>query len=296
MLIRTSKDKDHPYVMLNKTFLDDINLSLKAKGLLAYCMCKHDAWEFHIDHLVKVLKEGKDAIYAAFKELIQFGYCIRTQKRDSHGRMATSDYILFETPQSTEIKRKEPYREKPYTENPVTDNPLTENPPLIINECNNNERNNNKKGAAAPNPAVVVPDFIKEIDDITEDDKILLATLDHERVKLAIEWAKNEKIKTTKIALLRWHAENPKIIPPNKKKGDANLNKHYAKVVANEYEKEGWKIDVLNKYVEISCKSHPGQPVCIEYCDKEFEEKFADVLKKAKFKRKNERRNEQNDS
>jgi hypothetical protein len=280
MLVRTSKDKDHPYVMLNKTFLDDVNLSLKAKGLLAYCMCKHDAWEFHIEQLVKVLKEGKDAIYAAFKELIQFGYCVRTQKRDSHGRMATSDYILFETPQSTEIKNKSPQLEKPYTENPVTENPLTENPPLIINECSNNERNNNKQSSNVEK-SVVVPSFIQEIEGITHKDKLCLAEIDKSnpgRVKPAIEWAKTQKVKTTRMALIRWHAEREDELPIVRKKGDPILNKHYANVVSQELKKPGWKVDLGNTYVTISSKDQP-LAYHIDYKDIEFEEKISKLIK-----------------
>lgn len=130
MLVRTSKDKDHPYVMLNKMFLEDHNLSLKAKGLLAYCMSKPDGWQFHVNEMTKVLKEGRDSINSAFRELIKYGYCIRKQER-LNGQFDKGEYILFEVP------------EKPYTEKAYTVKAESETSQLVINESSNNESNNN---------------------------------------------------------------------------------------------------------------------------------------------------------
>lgn len=138
MLIRTSKDKDHPYVILNKSFFEDPNLSLKAKGLLAYCMCKPDGWQFHIEQLTTVLKEGKDAIYSGFKELIDRGYCLRENIRNNDGKFIKSDYTLFETPNNQHSHDNN----HPLRENPDTDNPDTENPPLVINDSSNNDLSN----------------------------------------------------------------------------------------------------------------------------------------------------------
>ena len=133
MLYRTSKDKNHPYVVINKGFLEDGNLSLKAKGLLAYCMSKKDGWVFHISQMTTVLKEGRDALNSAFNELIKFGYCVRSQKRHDDGQFSSGEYILYEVP----IKGNDDKStsEKPYTENPVTDLPTPEDPQLVNNDC-----------------------------------------------------------------------------------------------------------------------------------------------------------------
>jgi len=110
--------------MLNKTFLEDMNLSLKAKGLLAFCMSKPDGWQFNVLQLTNVLKEGKDALYATFRELIESGYCIREQFRATKGKFGKSDYLLYETPRSLENGMAE----NPDTENPDTDDPRAAEP------------------------------------------------------------------------------------------------------------------------------------------------------------------------
>ena len=95
--------------MLNKRMLEDKNLSLKAKGLLAYCMSKPDGWQFNIIQMASVLKEGKEAISSGFQELIEGGYCFRQRNRNDKGIFENSDYVLYETPENAEnLKEKVP--------------------------------------------------------------------------------------------------------------------------------------------------------------------------------------------
>jgi len=151
MLIRTSKDKDHPYVMINKKFLHDSNLSLKAKGLLAYCMSMPDGWEFHVNQLSSVLRENRTAINSAFKELIEFGYCQRIQTKRSDGKFNKIEYILFETP---DLKKS-----LPRSGFPQADFPLAENRPLVINDVSNEKKQRQqplKKKENLPEKKVVV--------------------------------------------------------------------------------------------------------------------------------------------
>lgn len=126
MLIRTAKNKDHPYVMLNKSFLEDPHLSFRAKGLLAFCMSKYDDWEFTISHLATVSTEGREAVSAGIKELIKQGYCVRKQLRDSNGKFGKSDYVMYESPQ---------YIEEDLSPNPLTGNPQTGKPKAVLSKA-----------------------------------------------------------------------------------------------------------------------------------------------------------------
>lgn len=119
------------YVVLNKGALENPKLSFKAKGLWAYCMSRPNDWEFNISHLKTVSQDGEDAIYSAFKELIEHGYCERVQlvkpKDSKTGKWGFQkmDYIIYEHP----IQKK---NTKP--ENPDTDFQPTENPALLSND------------------------------------------------------------------------------------------------------------------------------------------------------------------
>ena len=94
------------FTIISNSILKNPNLTLKAKGLYAYMWSLPDDWDYSVAGLTKVLKEGKDAINEALKELEREGYLVRTILR-AGGKFADMDYILHETPQKV-----------PFTENP----------------------------------------------------------------------------------------------------------------------------------------------------------------------------------
>lgn len=107
-------NKQSNFTMVSNHVLRNTNLSLKAKGLYAYMWSLPEGWDYSVSGLTKVLKEGRDAINEALKELEREGYLVRTILR-SGGKFNDMDYILNETP-------------SPFTGFPHTVNPLTENP------------------------------------------------------------------------------------------------------------------------------------------------------------------------
>ncbi|WP_282013396.1 hypothetical protein [Enterococcus cecorum] len=72
-------------------------------------------------------RDGRDSVNTGLKELINYGYLIKEQKRNSDGRFDTNEWVLCETPQ---------------TDYPLTGNPSTDNQHLRINKY---KKNNFKK-------------------------------------------------------------------------------------------------------------------------------------------------------
>lgn len=107
-IMRVVKNKDNPYVMLNKGFLNDYRMSWRSKGILAYLLSKPDDWVVMVCDLVDKSTEGRDAVYNAIRELLVCGYVVRTELRDSKGKIQKYEYTVYE---------------QPLTENPYTDNP-----------------------------------------------------------------------------------------------------------------------------------------------------------------------------
>lgn len=124
-IIRIKKNRD--FVVLHKGCLQNPNLSLKAKGLWAYCLAQPDDWNFHIRQLSTVLKEGREAISSALKELIKYGYCKTIQNKDEYGRFETFDYEIHET--SMEIKDI-----LPIAGLPIAGFSVAENPAILSND------------------------------------------------------------------------------------------------------------------------------------------------------------------
>jgi len=100
-IIRTSHNKENPYALLNRESINDADVSWAAKGLWMYLISKSDNWNVSVKNLVKTFHKGKKgggerAIYSLLKELIEKGYCLRMQHKDSKGLFSTFEYIILE--------------------------------------------------------------------------------------------------------------------------------------------------------------------------------------------------------
>lgn len=103
-VFRVAKNKDNPYVMLNKSFLEHPELSYRAKGILSYILSKPDHWRLAVSDLIKHGKEGRDAIYSTLKELIRHGFMQHICHR-KNGKITHYEYIVYEKPLKTPIER-----------------------------------------------------------------------------------------------------------------------------------------------------------------------------------------------
>lgn len=99
-IIRVQKDKENPYVMINKIFLNENKMSLKAKGLFAYLLSLPDDWKIYVSDLTKRHKDGKESILSSIKELIKFGYMTRNKVRNEKGQYIGYSYLVHEKPVS----------------------------------------------------------------------------------------------------------------------------------------------------------------------------------------------------
>lgn len=98
---------ERDFLILDNAILRSPQLSLKAKGLLAFCLSLPEDWVFSIQGLAYYTKEGVDSVRSTVRELEAAGYIQRRRRRED-GRYTGMDYEIFESPQ---------------LENPVEDNP-----------------------------------------------------------------------------------------------------------------------------------------------------------------------------
>ena len=70
------------FTILSNEFLRDENLSLKAKGLLAYILSLPDDWKIYFEEIEKHHKDGVRAVRSAWKDLELHGYARTTKILD----------------------------------------------------------------------------------------------------------------------------------------------------------------------------------------------------------------------
>ena len=77
--------------------LQDKRLSYKAKGLLSFMLSLPIDWDYSINGLVAISKEGKKAIQSTLKELEVSKYLIRKRIQKNDGRF-DYEYFVYEQP------------------------------------------------------------------------------------------------------------------------------------------------------------------------------------------------------
>ena len=96
-IYRVVKNKDNPYVMIDRRPVDNPSLSFKAKGILTYLLSRPDGWEVSVADLIKHGTEGEAAVRSGLKELKEAGHMRYTQSRNQ-GRITGWLIEVFEVP------------------------------------------------------------------------------------------------------------------------------------------------------------------------------------------------------
>ena len=107
--------KSTNFTTINNEFIFNKEMSLKAKGLLCHLLALPETWDLYVEEVEQWHKDGKSAIYSAFKELSSLGYVERTTQREK-GKIVKWDYVVYE---------------KPHIENLKVENLDVENQPLL---------------------------------------------------------------------------------------------------------------------------------------------------------------------
>lgn len=153
-----------PYVTIDKTGIDDPNLSWAATGLLTYLIGRPGNWKINITHLSSVKTCKETATKSALKELREANYCHYFVVR-KNGKISETFYLVFEVPtnyeevlenyidlkdgetilyQPVKINENKTKKKIPQVENPLVENLVVENQGLLIKDTTNKKNTNNK--------------------------------------------------------------------------------------------------------------------------------------------------------
>lgn len=122
-------EKNKNYTVMSNYHLRDKRMSLKAKGLLSFMLSLPLDWDYSLDGLEKICKEGKDSIRSALNELKLYGYLVIKKIQNEKG-IFEYEYMIYEYP---------------YSENPDMDYPYLENPTQINTNIQNTKKQNDKE-------------------------------------------------------------------------------------------------------------------------------------------------------
>ena len=171
---RVNKTRD--FTVMGNTHLRDKNLSLKAVGLLSKMLSFNNGWQFSTRGLAAICKEGPDAILSALKELEKNGYLVRHRGRDSKGRLVTTEFDIYESPQAGLPHREKPHRENPDVDSPDVENPHRDNPAQI----NTIQVTNQGRNTLSKNNQSINLDGMDRMDERNRYEEIIRQNLDYD--------------------------------------------------------------------------------------------------------------------
>lgn len=128
-VMRINKNKN--YTTMSNVHLRDLNLSLKARGLLSTILSLPDNWNYSIGGLASICKENETCIKSGLKELKEAGYMVVEKLYSDESGTGKFKYVynIFENPDDSEELREQVEKKK--SERASRDaNPPVEVPPV----------------------------------------------------------------------------------------------------------------------------------------------------------------------
>lgn len=98
MIIVRSPRPDNGYTIIRNDVLRDVRLSYRARGILTYVLSHSDNWRTDAQAIADHGKEGRQAVYAALKELQEAGYIERRRSQDKATGQWSTETVVFDTP------------------------------------------------------------------------------------------------------------------------------------------------------------------------------------------------------
>lgn len=118
-VIRVEKTSNYT-VMANYHFKEK-GLSLKAKGIMSLMLSLPNDWDYTVEGLATLSKDGINSVRSALKELENFHYLVMERERDKKGILRGTVYTLYEKPIVDN-----PILDKPILDEPILDEPILE--------------------------------------------------------------------------------------------------------------------------------------------------------------------------
>lgn len=135
---RSDKSKGY-YTPMSNHHLRDIDLSLKAKGLLSLMLSLPDDWDYSAKGLATLCQEGRDSVESGLKELEREGYLLRRRIRSPNGCFSHIQYDIYEESLLKDRASAQPKRNKSEQDDSKQDSPVRKNHTQLNRNIQNTE-------------------------------------------------------------------------------------------------------------------------------------------------------------
>lgn len=126
VVVKIEKD----FTVIPNEIIRNKEMSMNSKMLLITMLSLPPDWDFSINGLKSIVKEGRDTVRNALQEIEKYGYLTRVRIRNNNGTLIGYQYTVYQYPVE---KSQRTYRNKanePKTENPTSVKPTSAEPTM----------------------------------------------------------------------------------------------------------------------------------------------------------------------
>ena len=147
VVVKIEKD----FTVVPNEIIRNKEMSCNAKMVLITMLSLPPEWDFSVNGLTSILKEGRDSVRKALLEIEKFGYITRNRERFSDGTLGIMIYTVYQYPVDESERTFENKGFQPKTEKPTLDKSTQYN------------KDNKKEKKSINRSKTVVTDFDDEI-------------------------------------------------------------------------------------------------------------------------------------
>lgn len=156
-------EKNNNYTVMANYHLRDKELSFKAKGLLSYMLSLPDDWDYSLNGLASVSKEGIKAVKNIIVELKEQGYLRINKIRKENGQYQY-EYLIREIPEQINPEYPKGYAVKGETEKGIQINTNKQNTKEQIDKEDKSKKSSFFNGLNSLTKVIIKENYISEHD------------------------------------------------------------------------------------------------------------------------------------
>ena len=156
-------EKNNNYTVMANYHLRDKELSFKAKGLLSYMLSLPEDWDYSLNGLARVSKEGIKAIKNIINELKEKGYLKINRLRKENGQYQY-EYLIREIPEGIEPEYQKGYAVKGESEKGIQINTNKQNTKEQIDKEDKSKKSSFFSALNSLTKIIIKENYISEYD------------------------------------------------------------------------------------------------------------------------------------
>lgn len=152
------------FTQISNSLFRDPRISGLAKAVFGLISTHRDGYGVSVETIARCMKEGRDAIRKALRELEQHGYLVRVQTRDPKtGQMGVAVYRITDMPDGLNISVPAPYPDARFPKSaPLAGKPSTVTP-STVNPTPKNTSHKNTKGQKTNAQKIPPPRSVRSV-------------------------------------------------------------------------------------------------------------------------------------